>query len=234
MKTTTRIASVSLAAALTVAVAGCGSDDDSEPIGDVPTVGGETPTDDDTATDDAEDTSAPTAPGDDATETADDTSGRTESPDETATESPDESAGDEVPANLDGQTLAAYQAIVLAERELGDRAYELDLDDDTWVIDLNAKGVKLEAVVSLDGAEILSSSNEGSVDSDDIGKMQVATIMILEAIEISYGEVPGHVTAIDLETENGVVVWEVEFDDGDDDRDVYVNAQTGEIVKIDD
>lgn len=236
MKKSTRISSITFALALAVGVAGCGGDEDTEPLGDVPTIGsGAEPTDQSTGdtddTDAADDTGAPT----------DDTGSATGDDDDTATDDVDDSTAtggagkpDSPATETDGQTAQAIAAINLAEQEVGGVAYELDDEDDQsgWKVDVNVDGRDYEVLVNWEGTEVIRSSADGTVDSDDIGKLQVVTLTIQEGIEAAFGEVPGHVVAVDLETENGVVVWEVEFDDND--RDVYVNAQDGSIVKIDD
>lgn len=240
MQILTRISGASLAVVCAVAIAGCGGDDENEPVGDVPTIGGG-----------STDTSDPTEPADDGTDTgAPDDSGTTSAPpddaptdeapstepadDGTATEPADDGSSTGAPdaSSLEGQTAAAFQAITLAEQEVSGVAYELDTEDDDtlWSIDVNADGADHQVIVDWEGTEVVRSSPDGSVDSDDVGKLQVVSLGIQEAIVAAAAQATGDLRSVDLNTENGVVVWEVGFEDGGRDIDVYVNAITGEVT----
>lgn len=239
MKTTTRIASATFATAIAVALAGCG-DDDNEPLGDVPTVGNDTEDDTGEAPDEGSDTGEATGAPDDADATGAADAGEggdaTDDPTEATDEGDDstEGPGGVDASALEGQNAAAYAAIELAEQEVGGVAYELDDEDDgsAWKVDVNVDGTDHEVTVNGEGTEVISSSSDGAVDSDDLGKLQVVTLNILDALVLASEEVSGDVVAIDLNTENGVVVWEIEFEDGQIDREVYLNAQSGEVVKV--
>lgn len=140
--------------------------------------------------------------------------------------------GDGAPGEVDGITAAALAAIDLAEADSGGVAFELDDEDDSsWKIDLAVGGTEVEAVVNWAGTELLSSRDEGSVDGDDRRKLDAATVTIQEAITIAAERAGGHVTDVELSTENGVIVWDVEFDDGPDDWEIHVDVRTGEVVK---
>ncbi|QKS70121.1 PepSY domain-containing protein [Paenalkalicoccus suaedae] len=55
-----------------------------------------------------------------------------------------------------------------------------------------------------------------------------------QAIEIAQTIVNGQLDEIELDTENGRLVYEVELDFEGDDYEIYVDAYTGDIVKVDD
>lgn len=54
-----------------------------------------------------------------------------------------------------------------------------------------------------------------------------------EAREIALSEQDGYVEDIELESDDGYTFYEVEIENGDADYDIYVDAYTGEVLKID-
>ncbi|MCR6106142.1 PepSY domain-containing protein [Salipaludibacillus agaradhaerens] len=54
-----------------------------------------------------------------------------------------------------------------------------------------------------------------------------------EAINIALERLPGEVVDVELDTEQGILVWEIEILTPQGVKyEVYVNANTGEIVKV--
>lgn len=123
---------------------------------------------------------------------------------------------------------------MLAETHAGGVAYELDDEDDdaSWEIDVNAGGTDVEVRVTWQGTEVLSVESDGSVDDDDLRKLSQVALSLSDAIVVANDHAGGRVAQVDLDSENGVVVWEVEFEDGDIDWDVTVNAHNGEIIEV--
>lgn len=150
---------------------------------------------------------------------------------EPAPESP--TPGETETGELDPVTAAALAAIDLAEAETGGVAFELDDEDDdsAWKVDVAVGGDEIEVTVDWVGTQITATRPDGSVDSDDRRKLDHATVTIQEAIRIAAAEATGNVTDVDLSTEGGVIVWDIEFDDGPADWEIHVDAQSGEIVK---
>lgn len=56
----------------------------------------------------------------------------------------------------------------------------------------------------------------------------------VEAEEKALQEVNGQVEGIELEKKNGKIVYEVEIENQDDDKDVYVDGHSGDIVAVTD
>ncbi|WP_022872437.1 PepSY domain-containing protein [Nesterenkonia alba] len=71
---------------------------------------------------------------------------------------------------------------------------------------------------------------EESLDGDDRAKAESVEIEFTEAVQIAESEGDSEFYEADLDTENGVVVWEIELRN---DVEVYVDVATGDIVKVD-
>lgn len=146
---------------------------------------------------------------------------------------PDENSPTE--GELDEVTRAALAAIDLAERETGGVAYELSDDDDEtkWEVDIAHGDRDIEVHVNWAGTEILRTEADDQVDDDTLAKLDVATITIREAITaaVPHTQGDGRIDEAELDEENGVVTWEVTFDDNSRDMKVYVDAVSGEVLK---
>jgi len=148
---------------------------------------------------------------------------------ETAPETETETSGD-----LHENTVSAIAAIDLAESETGGVAYQLSDDDDEshWEVDLNVDGTEVEVRINWAGTEIINRENDDAVDADKLQKLDAATLTIQDAIKAASPHAGGYVDDAELDEENGVVTWEIQFEDGPNEWEVYVNAQTGEIIKV--
>lgn len=218
MKKPNPIPALVLASALALGVAGCSDDATDVPSAPTFTQPGQStetpPVEEPTATDDATE---------DATTDA--------SPTETGAAPTDDDTTSPADGDVDGVTAAALAAIDLAEQETGGVAYELDDEDGgTWDIDIAVGDQDIEVLVSADGTEVLRTRDDGRVSANDLARLEVATVTIQEAIRIAVAEVSRPVEAVDLETENGVVVWEVDLEG--DDVEVYVDVTTGAVVRV--
>lgn len=101
-------------------------------------------------------------------------------------------------------SLNKYKAIVIN----GNTKHELDIDGNTNVI--------------------------VSHDIDKETKLSEPSILGKEAVEIAKKEVAGQVDDIDLSYEGGTLVYDVEINTGpDQDVDVYIDANTGKVVRVD-
>lgn len=57
-------------------------------------------------------------------------------------------------------------------------------------------------------------------------------ISIEEAMEIALSEQDGYVDDIELETDDGYTYYEVEIENGNEDYDLYIDAITGDVLKV--
>lgn len=204
------------ACVLTLAVAGCGSGEaDADPgLPTMPVI-----TDAPSAT--AEPTEEPPAASEEDTATS------------TTTAEPPQQTSEPTSTPPATPTEAAVAAVVLAQQETGGTAYQVELDDGVWVVDVAVDSSNFEVAVDLDGLSVISARPDGPVDTDDLGKLAVATVSIEEAMTVAADEVGGDITEVDLDTESGVVVWKVDLDVDSDDIEVSVSATTGEVLTQD-
>jgi len=100
-------------------------------------------------------------------------------------------------------------AVVTAEIEDNKTEIKLDESDDTN--DEDAKSVVNQT----------AETNGGRISAD-------------EAVAIAQETLDGKLDEVELDTEDGVLVYEVELEYKDDDYDFKIDAHTGEILKIDD
>lgn len=158
-----------------------------------------------------------------------------EADDETADQdATDDEATDTSDADLDDVTRAALAALDLAEAEAGGQAFHIDDEDDktAWEVEVNAQGEEFDVVVNWAGSEVQSSTPDGAVDSDTIEKLGGSTLTIQEAIHIAGAEAQGSLEDAEIDREDSIIVWEVTFDDGTTDTDVRIDANTGEVLKV--
>lgn len=135
------------------------------------------------------------------------------------------------PASGDFDPEFGFVAIAYAETEAvpGSQAIGLDLNDDqTWTVDVLDGTTKHEIKLSSDGMTLLEQEQE-EADDEDVTRAQQAQVKISIALRRAMGEAPDSVLdEIDLSTEDGVLVWDAEFNEPD--AEVYVDATTGEII----
>ena len=139
------------------------------------------------------------------------------------------------PADAEASNAAALRAITFAAGEAGGTAYGLDDSDltGTWEVDVLVGDRSHEIEVSEDGTTV-EGREEEDADRDDIDRLGRAQVTIEDAIDTALAEVPGTLDDVELDDEDGTDVWEVTIDAADnDDIEVYVDAGSGEILRVD-
>ncbi|MCQ9344122.1 PepSY domain-containing protein [Corynebacterium kozikiae] len=126
---------------------------------------------------------------------------------------------------IQGEVASGLRAIEAAlAAHPGSTAYELDWDDNQWDVHLRtAENTGLDVKVSADGAVVASEAED--LDSDDANKLAQATITLAQAIETSGVQ---SIDDVELEEENGLVIWKVDPDNNQ--NEVRVNVATGAVV----
>ncbi|WP_053073894.1 PepSY domain-containing protein [Bacillus sp. LL01] len=153
-----------------------------------------------------------------------------------------------------GVTLAEASNIVLAkvengvvteaekDRENGRLVYEIEVKNDEYEFEFKVDASNGEIIKEerdeRDGKkrEKAATSTAGGNGSSDNAGANEAVISIAEAKEIALKEVSGKLDDIELERDNGKLVYEVEIEtaqNGDDDEvTVYVDAITGKVLYV--
>lgn len=217
-KKTAVYSSVLTSAALALALAGCGTQPGADDDVDGANSGTPAPT--------AEQTTG----GAGETATSSPTDAGSASPTDTATTG----AATTGAATSGGDVNTAQNAIETAESEVGGQAMDLDYDDDgEWEIEVVSDGQYTEVTVSADGGTVVETDDPDDLDSDDQREFDAAEISLADAITTATDEHPGNIDDVELETEDGTVVYQVDLYVGSDNSDlsVYVDAANGEIVK---
>lgn len=156
--------------------------------------------------------------------------------DDTASAEPATSGATSEPATSSGQSSAPAQvgdAIALAESEGGGIAFKIDDEDDdrAWEIDvLLPDGTTAEVKVDAEGRTVLSTEKD-----DDNPDHPLPSTTLLDGINAALAHTPGVLDDAELDDDNDLIVWKVEIDQSanGDDVEVYVDAETLEIIKTD-
>ncbi|MPV37426.1 PepSY domain-containing protein [Georgenia subflava] len=153
--------------------------------------------------------------------------GTTETP--TGAESP--TAGSDAAPGGELTAENAVAAIATVESD-GGVVHDLDRSDDesAWELEVVRDGVEHDVTVSPDGASVLDEIDTGEVDADDLAEHDAAGITITEAIEAAAAERTEPLEGASLDEDDGTLVWTVEFDGGDDDVEVHVDAADGTVL----
>lgn len=120
--------------------------------------------------------------------------------------------------------------------------YSLKLNGDTGqVIDLTAiektadnKKEDSEKAEDTEAKEKKETDNkeEKSKDTENPSKENGAMLSYDEAKEIALKEFPGEVTDLELDSDDGVYIYEIDIVNGEDEASMEINAYTGNIVMI--
>ena len=127
---------------------------------------------------------------------------------------------------------AAFAAITTAEDETQGIAYELELDDGLWEVHVAVGDTDAEVRTSGDGAEVVSTDTDDTVDDDDRRALDAAGITLAVALQAAIdGHGSGSVDEISVSDDvEGQLAWEVSFTD---DVEVYVAVVDGAILRVD-
>lgn len=141
---------------------------------------------------------------------------------------------DDAPATEDGSegTLNARAAAEAALRTVPGAIVEVELGRKgttiTWEVGVLAEdGSGVELYIDARSGEVLRQDTL-SLDSE---QRTAPAVTAAEAIDIALGAVPGRVTAADLGTERGQVVWEIDVIGTSGSMELYIDATTGEVLK---
>lgn len=135
------------------------------------------------------------------------------------------------------ETNALVSAVGTAEDAAGEdgRAFEVDLQDSpaSWEIAVAADELQYDVYVSRDGTEVFS-QEEDDLDSDDRLALDRSRVPLEDALRTALSATNGTLEDAELETEDGVLVWEIGVDEPNgNSADVFVNAENGSVLKID-
>lgn len=116
---------------------------------------------------------------------------------------------------------------------------DLEQNGKAWEVEVTTPdGTQHEVHVSADGSQILSGPSVEHDDADDMAKnvrrMKAATVNFEAAAGKMLSNVPnGTILELELDEENGAVVWEAEVRDSTGAKsDVHIDAGSGELISM--
>lgn len=138
------------------------------------------------------------------------------------------------------QTTDSGVAAVLAALDTAARAVPngspYDVESETrdnqqvWEIKVASNGEEHTVYVSADGANVVEQRKHDSPD-DDVAKVGQATVNASTALQTAAAAQGGVFDEMEIDTHQGTLVWEVEFQNGATGTTVYVDARTGAIIE---
>ena len=150
-------------------------------------------------------------------------------------------------------TITKEESISIALKEVSGKVTDVELEDEDGTIVygveiVDAQGIEHDVKVDAKTGKVLkveaddeeetegAEENDGEV-SDKAEQEQLAKLAKIsqeEGISIALQEVKGNVTDVELEDEDGTIVYGVEIVDAEGlKHDVKVDAKTGKVVKVD-
>lgn len=128
---------------------------------------------------------------------------------------------------LDGKT---GEVLNLSEKPLKQKQKVIsEQKKDTTKIEKNApKEQKKDVVIN----EKKTKSTKEQATNQEKSHTKKAVISIEEAKQIALAEFPGKIEDIELDTEDGRLIYEVEIEQGNKEADIEIDAYTGEIIVI--
>ncbi|MFZ2274890.1 PepSY domain-containing protein, partial [Corynebacterium variabile] len=107
-------------------------------------------------------------------------------------------------------------------------AVEVDEEDGrAWEITLVADGKGVEVTVDNATGEV---TGEQSTDLD-AEQREAPSVTAAEAVDAALAEKPGTLDSLDLDQDNGTIVWDATVIDGTREWDIVIDASSGDILR---
>lgn len=128
----------------------------------------------------------------------------------------------------------AVAAVELAADEVGGTAFELDEEGrQGWDVSVVDGEQVTEVRVDREATEVTKTTPDGRIDADDQQLVAAATVSLADALATAADETVGRVSSAELDgTAGSSPTWVIEFDNGDQDTTVSVDATTGEVGAV--
>ncbi|CAH0304704.1 hypothetical protein SRABI96_04734 [Peribacillus sp. Bi96] len=132
--------------------------------------------------------------------------------------------------------LSEDEAVKMISEKLGGEVTQFEKDWDqpmTYEMTVKTKEGYQDVDVDAEKGEILSQEMEDDDEEEMSTQQAVETAKISsdQAEKIALKKVDGQITDVELDSENGILVYEFEINQGKKEYDVVVDASTGEILK---
>lgn len=160
-------------------------------------------------------------------------------------ESTEESSGQS--SGSTGDTIApedinhdAEEAVAAASENFDGELVEVELDDEDnqWIykVDMESESEEYEVKLSVDDLSVVEEQTESNDDFDTDEHFSYGdAVPAEEAVQTAMDETNGELEGWTLDRDDGQLQYEVDMKNGDnEDSDVTINAENGEIVETDD
>lgn len=151
--------------------------------------------------------------------------------DSTAATTTSQSDGSGSSDHTDARTSAVDAAGALEaalDAKPGSYAVEVDEEDGrAWEITLVADGKGVEVTVDNATGEV---TGEQSTDLD-AEQREAPSVTAAEAVDAALAEKPGTLDSLDLDQDNGTIVWDATVIDGTREWDIVIDASSGDILR---
>ncbi|MBK5485279.1 PepSY domain-containing protein [Peribacillus sp. TH16] len=132
--------------------------------------------------------------------------------------------------------LSEDEAVKMISEKLGGEVTQFEKDWDqpmTYEMTVKTEEGYQDVDVDAEKGEILSQEMEDDDDEDMNTQKSVETAKISmdQAEKIALKKVDGQITDVELDSENGILVYELEINQGQKEYDVVVDATTGKVLK---
>lgn len=165
-------------------------------------------------------------PSDPATETTDTAPPQQDDDAGTGADEADPPTGDDAAPDL---PLLALGAVEVALAHTPGAVVELDREPTVWEVVVLADGDGVELYIDIDSGEV---TRERARMLSPVQRTAPA-VTAGEAIGIALTETPGELWELDLGTERGTTVWEAMVTaEAGGEWELYISAETGEILKV--
>ncbi|MCG7416286.1 MULTISPECIES: hypothetical protein [Microbacterium] len=138
------------------------------------------------------------------------------------------------PASSASESDAGYEtviaAVVRAESDAGGRAFEVEIEDGSADIRVAVDDRAVDVDVDLAGPLVTGRQDARPLDRDDRTALDAATTPLADAVRIAaatHGRGIG-ISEVDLEREEDIAAWRVEFTDGEE---VAIAVTDGAVVR---
>lgn len=159
-------------------------------------------------------------PADDASDSA---------PATTTSQSDSNGSGSTGSSDSNGTSVDAAVALEAAlDAKPGSYAVEVDEEDGrAWEIALVVDGQGVAVTVDAATGEV---TGERSTDLD-AEQQEAPAVTAADAIDAALAEKPGTLDSLDLDRDNGTIVWDATVIDGTQEWDIVIDASSGDILR---
>ena len=135
--------------------------------------------------------------------------------------------------------LSVAEAEAIAVKSVGGKVTEIELDRENsgniYEVEVKSDGVEYDLDIDAKTGKVLRTDNDDFDDDNYDDKVIVSDGNLITekaAIEIAMKQAKGTATEVELDEDDGRVIYEIEIKDGKYDYDFDIDAISGEVLKF--